>query len=182
VRAFELLERQTSYAQQHEGFAAFKAVYPVRIIGLSVEPELLYEAIERRVDGMMAAGLLDEVRTLLSGGFREAVTAQQAIGYKELVPVLEGEQSLEDAVAQIKQATRRYAKRQRTWFKRDPRIEWIDATAPLRTLLAGDLPPAAFTHHLLTHTLSLLGQAQADRCRGTVNEPISEPIKGEADE
>jgi tRNA dimethylallyltransferase len=153
IRAFELLEQNTSYARQHEGFARFESVYPTRFIGLAVEPKVLYEAIERRVDGMMAAGLLDEVRGLLAAGFREAATARQAIGYKELVPVLEGEQSLEEAVAQIKQATRRYAKRQRTWFKRDPRIQWIDATDLHRAVLADERASADFAQGLLERFL-----------------------------
>jgi tRNA dimethylallyltransferase len=153
IRAFELLEQNTSYARQHEGFARFESVYLTRFIGLAVEPEALYEVIERRVDNMMAAGLLDEVRGLLAAGFREAATARQAIGYKELVPVLEGEQSLEEAVAQIKQATRRYAKRQRTWFKRDPRIQWIDATDLHRAVLAGEMPSVGFALQLLARAL-----------------------------
>jgi tRNA dimethylallyltransferase len=142
IRAFELCEYGESYAQRHEGFADFSAVYPTRFIGLSVEPEVLYEVIERRVDHMMAAGLLEEVQGLLSQGFRDAVMARQAIGYKELVPVVEGRCALEDAVAQIKQATRRYAKRQRTWFKRDPRVEWLDITALHRAHLATPAQPA----------------------------------------
>ena len=64
---------------------------------------------------------------LLERGFREGVTAPQAIGYKEIVPVLEDGASLEEALQQIKTSTRRYAKRQRTWFKKDDRIQWLDA-------------------------------------------------------
>jgi tRNA dimethylallyltransferase len=156
IRAFELLEQGTSYARQHEGFSRFVSVYPTRFIGIAVEPAVLYEVIERRVDSMIASGLLDEVRTLLAAGFREAATAQQAIGYKELVAVLEGKRSLEEAVAEIKQSTRRYAKRQRTWFKRDPRIEWFDATALRRSVLDGHLSPQEFTHHLHERALQLL--------------------------
>jgi tRNA dimethylallyltransferase len=156
IRAFELLEQGTSYARQHEGFASFASVYPTRFIGLAVEPAVLYKGIERRVDGMVARGLLDELRGLLARGFREAATAQQAIGYKELVPVLEGQRSLEDAVAEIKQATRRYAKRQRTWFRRDARIEWLDVTELHRAALAGDLSTPELTAHLLERALAVL--------------------------
>jgi tRNA A37 N6-isopentenylltransferase MiaA len=70
--------------------------------------------------------------------------------------VVEGRCPLDEAVAQIKQATRRYAKRQRTWFKRDVRIEWLDITDLHRASLIGTLSPADFTHHLLTRTLALL--------------------------
>jgi tRNA dimethylallyltransferase len=153
IRAFELLEQGTSYAARNEGFAKFTAVYPTRFIGLAVESDVLYEVIERRVNSMMASGLLEEVRGLLDAGFREAVCARQAIGYKELVPVLEGGCSAEEAAAQIKQATRRYAKRQRTWFRRDDRIEWIDATDLHRLILAGSLSPADFTHQLQERAL-----------------------------
>ncbi|MDR1421450.1 MAG: tRNA (adenosine(37)-N6)-dimethylallyltransferase MiaA, partial [Coriobacteriales bacterium] len=144
VRAFELLEQGTTYAEQHAGFGCYEAIYPTRFIGISVAPEVLCEVIERRVDAMMATGLLDEVRGLLAQGWREALTAQQAIGYKELLPVLDGLRSLEDALAEIKQSTRRYAKRQRTWFRRDPRIHWIDATEEHRALLADRLDRAGF--------------------------------------
>jgi hypothetical protein len=94
----------------------------------------------------------------MDAGFREAVCARQAIGYKEYVPVLEGNCSLEEATVQVKQATRRYAKRQRTWFRRDSRIEWIDATNLHRQVLTGDLTPARFTQQLLHRAVSLLGQ------------------------
>jgi tRNA dimethylallyltransferase len=156
IRAFELLEQGMSYARQHEGFADFTAIYPTRFIGLSAEPAVLYELIDRRTDNMIAAGLLDEVRALITEGFREAATAQQAIGYKELVPVLEGSCTLEDATAEIKQATRRYAKRQRTWFRRDARIEWIDTTDLHRARLAGELSTQGFTQTLLEQALVLL--------------------------
>jgi tRNA dimethylallyltransferase len=156
VRAFELLAQKTSYARQQAGFASFTSVYASRFIGLTVEPAVLYEGIERRVDDMMQRGLLEEVRGLLERGFREAATAQQAIGYKELVPVLEGTSSLEDAIAEIKQATRRYAKRQRTWFKRDARIEWLDITDLHRASLVGTLNTFEFAQSLLERTLILL--------------------------
>ena len=77
---------------------------------------------------MLGSGLEEEVAGLLEAGYREAMTAAQAIGYKELVPVLDGHGSLPEAVAAIKQATRRYAKRQLTWFRADPRILWVDVT------------------------------------------------------
>ncbi|MCL1847082.1 MAG: tRNA (adenosine(37)-N6)-dimethylallyltransferase MiaA [Coriobacteriia bacterium] len=156
IRAFELLEQGTSYAKQHEGFDRFEAVYPAQFVGITVEHEVLYEVIERRVDRMIAAGLLDEVRGLLEAGFADALTAQQAIGYKELVPVLAGERTLEDAVAEIKQSTRRYAKRQRTWFKRDERIAWIEATDLHRQALVGRLSGEEFAQALLAKTVDLL--------------------------
>lgn len=128
VRALEMLDEGVSYADQHAGFAARSSVYDSRIVGLSMEREDLYRRVDARVERMLEAGLLDEVRRLLTQGLRDALTAAQAIGYKELVPVVEGDAELEEAVADIKRATRRYAKRQLTWFRADPRIRWVDVT------------------------------------------------------
>ena len=86
--------------------------------------QTLYDRIDRRVDDMFARGLMDEVRTLLSSGVPDDCTAMQAIGYKEAVAALRGECSVEEARARIRQESRRYAKRQLTWFRRDKEIEW----------------------------------------------------------
>ncbi len=127
VRAFELLEEGGSYARQKEQLSHIPSYLPSVQFGLAVDPAILNERINRRVDAMMEQGLLDEVKGLLADGFRQGITAPQAIGYKEIVEALEGRCTLDEAVESIKQATRRYAKRQRTWFRRDSRIHWIDA-------------------------------------------------------
>ena len=127
VRAFELLDDGTSYAQQHARLSSIPQLVPACFIGLSVDPEILRRRIDDRVDAMLAQGLVEEVRGLLDAGFREGVTAPQAIGYKEIVEAIEGRSTLEEAVDQIKVATHRYAKRQRTWFRKDKRIRWLDA-------------------------------------------------------
>lgn len=129
VRALEMAEEGASYAEQAERFAARHSIYDVLLLGLDMDREALYRRIDARVDAMMAGGLLDEVRSLLDSGFREALTARAAIGYKELVPALEEGADLAEAAAAIKQATRRYAKRQLTWFRADPRVRWLDAGA-----------------------------------------------------
>ena len=92
--------------------------YDHRVITLAFsDRELLYRRIEKRVDQMMAEGLLEETRRLMAEGvFERSVTAAQAIGYKELFPYLRGEASLEACVEELKAATRRYAKRQVSWF------------------------------------------------------------------
>lgn len=128
VRALELLEEGGSYARQKEHLADVPPYLPTMQFGLSVNVEVLNQRIDRRVDAMVERGLIEEVRGLLDRGFREGVTAPQAIGYKEIVEALEERCSLSEAVDAIKRATRRYAKRQRTWFRRDQRIRWIDAT------------------------------------------------------
>jgi len=96
------------------------------MIGLTLERARLYQRIEARVDAMMAAGLLDEVRRVRTAGIERNRSAAQAIGYKELLAHLRGECSLDDAVALIKRNTRRFAKHQLTWFRKDPRIVWFD--------------------------------------------------------
>jgi tRNA dimethylallyltransferase len=129
VRALEVLDRDgSSYAERHAAFRERRAAYRAVMIGMTMDRTALYAAIDARVDRMMAQGLLEEVCTLLSEGYRSALTAAQAIGYKELVPVLEGGADLPAAVEEIRQASRRYAKRQLTWFRADPRISWLDVT------------------------------------------------------
>lgn len=104
--------------------------YAARVIGLLYEPrELLYGRIDRRVDEMLAAGLREETERLLGEGvFESNMTAAQAIGYKELLGYLGGTQSLLEATEELKRATRRYAKRQMTWFGAKDYVEWIDMT------------------------------------------------------
>ncbi len=85
----------------------------------------LYARIDRRVDAMVEAGLFDEVRALLASGVPGDCTAMQAIGYKEIAAALRGECSREDAVETVKRESCRYAKRQLTWFRRNPAIHWI---------------------------------------------------------
>jgi tRNA dimethylallyltransferase len=156
LRAFELLQRGSSYAEQSAHFCEYRAYYPSYYLGIAVEPQLLYQRLEARVDAMFAAGLLEEVRSLLERGFRDALSASQAIGYKELVAHLDGRITLIEATEQIKQATRRYAKRQRSWFKRDPRIHWIEASDLQQRWLFGELDAAGFTQQLLERALGLL--------------------------
>lgn len=97
---------------------------------------LLYRRIDERVDAMMAAGLLDEVKKLAEAGvFERSPTAAAAIGYKELLPCLDGRATVAEAVAQLKQATRRYAKRQITWFSARPYVTPLpadDESGPLK--------------------------------------------------
>ena len=85
----------------------------------------LYRRIDRRAEQMLEAGLLEEIRSLLDSGIPETCTAMQAIGYKEFLPVLRGERPLSDAVGEVCQSSRRYAKRQLTWFRRNRNIHWI---------------------------------------------------------
>lgn len=89
--------------------------------------EVLYERINKRVDIMIEDGLLDEVKNLLDMGYTRELNSMQGIGYKELISYLDGECTLDEAIEAIKQGSRRYAKRQLTWFRRDKRIHWLKA-------------------------------------------------------
>ncbi len=89
---------------------------------------LLYNRIDKRVDIMMKAGLLDEVKMLLAMGCKPGMTSMDGIGYKEIISYLDGNISLEDAVELIKKNSRNYAKRQLTWFRREKEVTWLDKT------------------------------------------------------
>jgi tRNA dimethylallyltransferase len=128
VRALEMAEQGTSYAEQKDRFKRRESIYDTVFVGLTMERGQLYDRIDERVDLMVEAGLIDEVGRLLDAGYRDALTSAQAIGYKELVPVIEGTDTLEHAVDEIKRASRRYAKRQLTWFRGDERVTWLDVT------------------------------------------------------
>ncbi len=103
-----------------------KSRYPAVRIGLTMPREKLYESINLRVDRMMAQGLLDEVKGLKARGYDRKLPAMQAIGYAQLLSYLDGEVTLSEAMNAIKKATRQFAKRQLTWFRRDERIRWFD--------------------------------------------------------
>ena len=127
IRALEVYNMSGKTISSHDDESKkipprYDAVY----IGLMYENrELLYDRINCRVDEMMTAGHEEEVKSLLSSGIASGTTAMQAIGYKELVAYFEGKCTRAEAVENIKQASRRYAKRQMTWFRRNKSINWI---------------------------------------------------------
>ncbi len=100
--------------------------YAAAVIILTMERQKLYERIEQRVDLMMEAGLLEEVKGLLDRGYDGSLVSMQGLGYKEFLPYFAGEISLKDAVTELKTGTRRFAKRQLTWFHRQIDGLWID--------------------------------------------------------
>lgn len=97
-------------------------------MGLTVDRDELYRRIDARVGEQIAAGLVEEVRGLLDRGYDPTRPALQGLGYKEIVEYLKGKVTLTEAIRRLKRNTRRYAKRQLTWFRRDARIRWIDVT------------------------------------------------------
>lgn len=127
ARAIEIYELTGKTKTEHDREAISDSPYDSLIIGLDYnDREVLYSRINRRVDLMIDAGLETEVRSLLSEGLLSAdSTAGQAIGYKEMLGYIAGEYTLEDAIEKIKLGTRRYAKRQLTWLRRNPEINWL---------------------------------------------------------
>ncbi len=126
IRALEICKTTGMTKTEADKLAVREPLYHAEIFGMSMDRERLYERINKRVDIMMEEGLLDEVKRLLSMGIRRNSTAMQAIGYKEILEYLDGECDLSSAVDKIKQESRRYAKRQMTWFKRNKNIKWIE--------------------------------------------------------
>lgn len=102
------------------------------LIGLTRERELLYQRINKRVDRLLEAGLVEEVEKLLAMGLTAANCGMQGIGYKEVIGFLEGKYNKEEAVRLIKRNTRRYAKRQMTWFRRYPEIKWFNLSEEIK--------------------------------------------------
>lgn len=130
IRAIEIYEVTGSRMADYQ-HRAEQSSYDVSIIGLTMDRSHLYERINRRVDLMIEAGLVEEVRDLLDQGYDPNSAAMQGLGYKELVPYLYGEITLEKAIHDIKQRTRHFAKRQLSWFRRMPEIQWFDMTEPV---------------------------------------------------
>lgn len=139
IRALEMHEQGVSYADQVDKLKQVEPEFASVRFGLSVDRDRLVERINRRVDLMFERGLVDEVSILLEQGFEGALTAPQAIGYKEVVSALKGQCSFDQAREDIKLATRRYAKRQRSWFRRDKRLIWLDANERSTESLADEV-------------------------------------------
>lgn len=115
---------------------ASELAYDVFAIGLGWERSVLYERINRRVEIMMEQGLYNEVEGLLKNGISDSCQSMKGIGYKELLPAVRGEISLDEAADHIKQNTRHFAKRQLTWYRKMPYIRWYDAQAEADEKLA----------------------------------------------
>ncbi len=124
IEVFELTGENISAHQRRHRFA--DNGYDTLTVGVEVERGKLYAAIDRRFDAMVAAGLVGEVRALLEAGYSPEKPPLSTIGYKQIAAHLRGEIALADAVAMAKQESRRLAKRQITWFRREPEIVWLD--------------------------------------------------------
>ncbi len=126
IRALEVYNLTGRPISSYHKTGTDQPLYEVYMFGLTMDREKLYRRIEQRVDNMLAAGLIDEVRRLLKQGFSKELNSMCGIGYKEIAAYLTGEISLEKAVETLKRNTRRFAKRQLTWFRRDSRIKWLN--------------------------------------------------------
>lgn len=127
IRALEVHRLTGRPISEHMGEHRFGGEnYQCLKIGLSTDRETLYRTIDNRVEQMLGNGLVEEVRALLAAGYSPELKPMRSIGYSQVCGYLAGEYSLDEAVRLIKRDTRRYAKRQLTWFNRDPEIKWIE--------------------------------------------------------
>ena len=127
LRALEVFELTgTPLSALHEQPASGNREWRVARFGLEMDRARLYRRIEARVDRMIGAGLVDEVRELQRRGYGRELNALNTFGYREVFDYLDGESDLAETAARIKMGTRRYAKRQLTWFRSDTRVTWID--------------------------------------------------------
>lgn len=125
IRALELCMSGTSKTEQNENSMLIDSPYDALYIGIGYQDrQILYDRINKRVDLMLEAGLENEARQMLG---KQGLTARQAIGHKELQPYIDGNITLDEAVEGLKRETRRYAKRQLTWFRRNENINWLYA-------------------------------------------------------
>jgi tRNA dimethylallyltransferase len=128
IRALEIMDMTDAPLSKLEEKRNKVTPYNLCMIGLTVARPDLYQRIEQRVDNMLKAGLIQEVDDLLRSGYNETLSSMQAIGYKEVIQYLQSRSTYEQTVALIKQNSRHVAKRQISWFKTMPQIQWVDVT------------------------------------------------------
>jgi tRNA dimethylallyltransferase len=125
IRALEIYETTGKTMTEYQKEQTFESPYNLILIGLEMDRTELYQRINHRVDKMIEEGLIQEVKLLVDKGY-ENCQSMNAIGYKELVPYVRGGSSLDEAIETLKRNSRRYAKRQYTWFKNKMNINWYD--------------------------------------------------------
>lgn len=129
VRALEVYERTgETLTQQHRAQDDNAPFYRIAGVGLSAARKVLHQRIERRVQQMFAAGLVDEVRTLLDAGVSPSAQPMQSIGYREVLGIVEGQWDQVEAMRLVARNTRRFAKRQLVWFRKDEWLRWLSLT------------------------------------------------------
>ena len=133
VRALEVIE--ITGGPFTATMPGYEQVRPAVQLGLTLPRPELDQRIEARVEAMWQAGLEAEVKDLVHQGLRDGMTASRALGYQQMLRHLDGELTLDQARQDTVKATRRFARRQESWFRRDPRIRWLDASGPAGLLL-----------------------------------------------
>lgn len=127
IRALEFFhQNHTPISSHNQEQKEHTSPYNLAYFVLNAPRELLYERIDKRVDEMLEEGLVDEVRRLKEMGYHKGMVSMQGLGYKEILSYLEGEYPLEEAVRILKRDTRHFAKRQLTWFRREPEVTWVN--------------------------------------------------------
>jgi tRNA dimethylallyltransferase len=131
IRALEVFHCTNKTISEYINSQEQDPLYDVALIGLTMDREILYDRINQRVDLMVKEGLLEEVKELYDKGIRDT-QAIQAIGYKEIYDYFDGKMTYDEAINQLKQNSRRYAKRQLTWFRNKMEVKWFDMTPPIK--------------------------------------------------
>lgn len=152
VRALEVYlcggKPLSAYGNDFTNRSRQPARYDAAMIGLNMDRARLHARIEQRVDGMLQAGLLREAEAIYEAGYDRTLPAMQSIGYRQLFAYFDGQMPLAEAIELVKRDTRRFARRQLTWFRRDERVHWIDVT----------LYDEAAKHCILNTAKGLIGQ------------------------
>jgi tRNA dimethylallyltransferase len=122
IRALEIIEKTGAPVPEERTCEPVQVCY----LGLHMDRSTLHGVADRRIDEQMRMGLVEEAETLLRMGYTASLPSLDGLGYRQMIRFAQGEVPLEDAVAEYKSATHQYIRRQLTWFRRDPRIEWVD--------------------------------------------------------
>jgi tRNA dimethylallyltransferase len=128
IRALEVIKLTgRRFSSFRTGWDDYRSIYDLKVAGISWPRAEMDRRIDERVDSYVAKGLVEEVKALETAGLRDSLTSVQALGYAQLLKYLDGEISLDRAIEEIKRRTRRFARRQLTWFRADPRVRWFES-------------------------------------------------------
>ncbi|PTI15812.1 tRNA (adenosine(37)-N6)-dimethylallyltransferase MiaA [Staphylococcus warneri] len=140
LRAIEYYLKTKKLLSYRKKVQQFTENYDTLLVGIEMSRETLYEKINKRVDIMLSHGLFNEVQQLVEQGY-ESSQSMQAIGYKELIPVVKGNMDLQSAIDKLKQNSRKYAKRQLTWFKNKMNVHWLDRENMSLQMMLDEITP-----------------------------------------
>ena len=127
LRALEVYRQTgTPLSKAHEKHGQEKTPFRALVLGLTMERAALYQRIDQRVDAELAKGLVEETRILLAKGYARGLVSMKSLGYRQMAGYLEGEYSFAEAVRRLKRDTRHFAKRQMTWFRKEPNLAWVE--------------------------------------------------------